>query len=238
MLLVLPRQHFVVAVLANGTYLRGGFDVDGLARATTTALLGTQIAPDDPPTVPLSAAALDAVTGQYTYKTTTGSSGTMLIARSGNGMYEWDDSKPTATGIFPASETKFFSKDRNTVLSFFKSASDEITGYKLTGPSRSAEGNRISPIVDSTVDPDTFEVLAGQYEFSPEFVMTLAKRGSHLCMSIPPSPEVEIIPTSALSFFVLGTNALVRFQRDDTDHIAFAFARNGGGPEGRAKRKL
>jgi hypothetical protein len=62
------------------------------------------------------------------------------------------------------------------------------------------------------VDPASYELLAGSYQFSPGAVMALIKRGSHLCMSLPPSPEVELFPTSPLSFFVLGVNATVRFE--------------------------
>ena len=236
MLNILPRQRLTVVTLTNGSYIRGGFDVRDLGHQTVAKLLGRQLAPNDPPTVSLPSSKLDEVTGQYFFPTTvSGTKGTMLIFRRDDKLFEWDSSQTNAQEIFATSDAEFFWRDSGALISFFRDSANKIESYTYHSAYRATRGERFSPAIDSSVDPASYELLAGSYQFKAGLTMTVTKRGSHLCLNVPPSPDVESFPTSPLSFFVLGADASVRFELGDSGKPIAAFARMGKGREGQAK---
>jgi CubicO group peptidase (beta-lactamase class C family) len=237
MLNILPKQRLTVITLTNGTYFRGGFDVRDLGHKTVARILDGQVAPIDPPTVSMPSSKLDQVTGQYFFPTTvSGAKGTMLIFRGGDKLFEWDSSQTDAQEIFATSDAEFFWKDSGASIMFSRDSTDKIQSYTYRSAYRTTKGERFSPAIDSSVDPASYELLAGSYQFKAGLTMTLTKRGPHLCLKVPPSPDVEIFPTSPLSYFILGADASLRFELGDAGKPIAAFARMGSGREGRAKR--
>jgi hypothetical protein len=161
----------------------------------------------------------------------------MLLFRTGDKLFEWDSSHSGAREIFATSETEYFWKDSGASLAFFKDSNGKVQSYDYRSDFCTTSGERISATIDASVDPASYESLVGASQLAPKLLMTITKRGSHLCVNVPPSPEVEIFPTSPLSFFVLGANASIRFQQGDNTGIAnVAFLRMGNGRENRSER--
>ena len=61
--------------------------------------------------------------------------------------------------------------------------------------------------------------------------LSIQDKSSRYFPSFPQGDEITLPQ-------LLSANGSLRFEKDDSSHVIYAFARMGAGPEGRAKRRL
>ncbi len=75
-----------------------------------------------------------------------------------------------------------------------------------------------SPVhVEVEIDPEIFDQYVGDYQLSPELVLTITREGSRFFGQATNQPRIEIFASSEVSFFLKAIEATMTFGRDDPD---------------------
>ncbi|MCM3904959.1 MAG: serine hydrolase [Pyrinomonadaceae bacterium] len=78
------------------------------------------------------------------------------------------------------------------------------------------------------VDPNTYDVYAGEYEVSPTFTVKVYKEGVKLMTQATGQPAFELFPEGENEFFLKVVNAKVTFTRDDKGAVTGLVIHQGG----------
>ena len=69
------------------------------------------------------------------------------------------------------------------------------------------------------VDPHLFDAYAGTYELSPDYRITVTRKGDCLFVQAPGQPETELFPTAPGAFFIKGIDTRISFTKDARGQI-------------------
>lgn len=84
------------------------------------------------------------------------------------------------------------------------------------------------------VDPKVYDQYIGEYQFAPNFVITVVKEGDKLIGQATGQPKFELAPESETQFFVKEVNAQVSFVKDEKGLVtALILNQNGQKIEGK-----
>ena len=64
------------------------------------------------------------------------------------------------------------------------------------------------------VDPKVFDSYVGQYQLTPNFVMTITRDGTQLFVQATGQPRLEIFPESDRDYFLKVVDAQITFETD------------------------
>lgn len=68
-------------------------------------------------------------------------------------------------------------------------------------------------------DPEIFDVYVGQYEITPDFILTISRQGEHFFVQATKQPKFEIFPESKQKFFLTQVQAQIEFLKDHTGQV-------------------
>ncbi len=82
----------------------------------------------------------------------------------------------------------------------------------------------------SSFDPADFDEFVGRYSLdeSPSFVLTVTRDGSRFITQGSGQPEIDVIPTSPMTFSVVGVDAALTFPRNDDSRVDSLTLHQGG----------
>lgn len=92
------------------------------------------------------------------------------------------------------------------------------------------EGSDVVAVAESVFDIDAFEAHVGRYalDVMPGFVLTLARDGDRATVQGTGQPAVELEPTSATTFELVGVDAALTLHPDEDGHVATLTLHQGG----------
>jgi hypothetical protein len=110
------------------------------------------------------------------------------------------------TAHFDNSERNKYNPDPAKAVRWGDPTYDEMMigwmGYTVDAP---------RPKVAIRVDPAIYDRYAGQYSFSPKFMVTITRSGDKLLAQAPGLPPVELMPESETRFFIKALDAELSF---------------------------
>ena len=68
-------------------------------------------------------------------------------------------------------------------------------------------------------DPQIFDAYVGQYEITPDFILTISRQGEHFFVQATKQPKFEIFPESKQKFFLTQIQAQIEFLKDHTGQV-------------------
>jgi CubicO group peptidase (beta-lactamase class C family) len=84
------------------------------------------------------------------------------------------------------------------------------------------------------VDPKLFDAYVGQYQLSPNFILTVTREEDRLFVQATGQPKFQIFPESALEFFLKVVDAQITFETDSTGRaVSLVLHQNGRNVPGR-----
>lgn len=87
-----------------------------------------------------------------------------------------------------------------------------------TGATR-AIASLTSERTEATVDPKIYESYAGDYELTPNFILTITSEGGKLMAQASGQPKNELFPTSETEFFLKVVNAQITFVKNEQGQV-------------------
>ena len=87
------------------------------------------------------------------------------------------------------------------------------------------------------VSTDLFDLYVGEYELTPEFVITVTREGDRFFLQATDQPRFEIFAESETDFFLTVVEAVVTFGRDEDDGPVTHLILHQGGLDQRAERR-
>lgn len=156
-----------------------------------------------------------------------------IISRKGNVL---TSSVGSSSGeILPESETNFFGRKSGTEYTFVRRADHEVS--HLIFHSNIGVLATLTKISDSKeppaieLDPRTFHIYVGRYEFAPDDYVTISDVGGKLIAQWPGS-SAEMIPLSETNFFLPKFKAELTFVKNDKSEVTkLILHENGLNPE-------
>ena len=94
------------------------------------------------------------------------------------------------------------------------------TALGLLGAAPSVSPSVPSPETIVEVDPQTYDAYVGQYELSPEVIITITREDGRLLVQATGQPEIEIYPESETEYFAKVADVHITFVKDVTGEIA------------------
>jgi len=143
--------------------------------------------------------------------------------------------------ILAASGTRFFYP--NSLTWFDLVVKDgKVTGMEMhqggadKGEFAEKVADDIPEQATAHIDPAMFDAYVGDYELTPEFILTVYREGDRFWVQATGQPAFELFPESATAFFLKAVDARIEFHKDDggavTELVLFQ-----GGQEMPAPRK-
>lgn len=68
-------------------------------------------------------------------------------------------------------------------------------------------------------DPQIFDAYVGQYEITPDFILTISRQEEHFFVQATKQPKFEIFPESKQKFFLTQVQAQIEFLKDHTGQV-------------------
>jgi hypothetical protein len=223
--LTLPEDGIFAAILTNGAI--EGRNPEALAVKIAWLTLG--LPEPERKTVTVAAKDLDEVAGVYVDE----GKNEYYFSRSGAKLFA-QRKGGAKNELLPASPTQFFLKDNPAVYTFLKAGGGPVTGLRIKsrlGPVQVfARTDRPLPAERQAVkiDPKLYDRLAGDYELSPGFVITVLRRGDKLISQATGQPEAELFPESESRFFLKVVDAQVDFTIDADGRVTGLVLHQGG----------
>src|SRR5262249_11508 len=88
--------------------------------------------------------------------------------------------------------------------------------------------NRPKERAVATIDPRILDRYAGQYQFAPNYALTLTREGDKLMGQAPGQPKVQFFPESETKFFLKVIDADLTFVKNEKGEVTEAiFNMNG-----------
>ncbi len=136
--------------------------------------------------------------------------------------------------LHAASSLEFFFTDRPPRVLFVRDSKGGVSGLRIQdriGPAQVfTRTSKPFPAAKKAVpvDPAVFDLLLGDYELAPGFVITVLKRGDKLISQATAQPEVELLPSSETKFFLNEAEAEVEFIKDASGKVTGLTLDQGG----------
>lgn len=64
------------------------------------------------------------------------------------------------------------------------------------------------------VEPKVLDSYVGQYELTPQFIITVSRENNQLFAQASGQPKVELLPESEKDYFIKEANAYISFEKD------------------------
>lgn len=139
--------------------------------------------------------------------------GRLYAQATGQGAFE----------IFPFSETKFFAKAIDIKMEFMgegeKASKLILKQSGIEFISERMEENEEKPLEPVEIDTEIYSELAGEYEISPEVIITITTENNKLYAQITGQERYEIFPLSEIEYFYKEVDAKIHFERDEEGNI-------------------
>jgi len=220
-----PEDGLFIAVLTNSAIAARAPE----PRAVRIAWLALGLTEPERKTVSVPADALEKLAGVYADERKgeydfSREGGTLFAQRQGGSKNE----------LYPASPTEFFLKNNPARFVFSVSAEGRVTGLRILsriGPAQVfVRTDRPLPVERRAIalDPKLYDRLAGDYELTPGFVITLVRRGDRLFSQATGQPEVELFPESETRFFLKVVDAQIDFTVDAAGRVTGLVLHQGG----------
>jgi CubicO group peptidase (beta-lactamase class C family) len=81
------------------------------------------------------------------------------------------------------------------------------------------------------VDPKTFDAYIGEYELSPDLIITISRDADKFYLQATGQPRAEIFPESEAEFFLKAVEAQLTFVKDATGKVTQLILHQGGDQE-------
>lgn len=117
------------------------------------------------------------------------------------------------------------------VLSNSNVGADDI-GYHLLDPARPLAGARVAVDVDHSV----LAAYVGEYELTPEFVLTIRRSDAGLTVQATGQSEFPLFAESETTFFLRVVDAQLEFERDDSGAVVAVILHQGGASQRAVRR--
>jgi hypothetical protein len=78
------------------------------------------------------------------------------------------------------------------------------------------------------LDPKIFDAYVGQYELTPDFLLTFSREGDRFFTQATGQPKVELFAESETKFFLKVVDAQITFVKDNTGRVTHLILRQGG----------
>jgi len=220
-----PEDGLFLSILTNSA-------IEGRApepRAVKIAWLALGLGEPERKAVALAAGELDAVAGVYMNERKQ----EYYFSREGRKLFAQRQGG-SKNELYPASPSEFFLKDNPARFAFTKDASGRVTALRIQsriGPAQlfvKTEKPLPSPRKVAGVDPKAYDLLAGEYELTPGFTITILRRGDKLISQATGQPEVELFPESETRYFLKVVDAQVDFVKDASGRVTGLLLHQGG----------
>lgn len=220
-----PEDGLFLSILTNSA-------IEGRApepRAVKIARLALGLGEPERKAVALAAPELDAVAGVYMNERKQ----EYYFSREGQKLFAQRQGG-SKNELYPASPSEFFLKDNPARFAFTKDASGRVTALRIQpriGPAQlfmKTEKPLPSPRKVTAVDPKVYDLLAGEYELTPGFTITILRRGDKLISQATGQPEVELFPESETRYFLKVVDAQVDFVKDASGRVTGLLLHQGG----------
>jgi CubicO group peptidase (beta-lactamase class C family) len=83
-------------------------------------------------------------------------------------------------------------------------------------------------VTEVKVDPKIFDTYAGQYQLTPDFILTISNDAGHLMAQATGQPKFELFPESETKFFLKVVDAKVTFVKDVSGKVSHLILHQGG----------
>ncbi len=201
-----PAMQTVAVILCNTDGPKVGPDY--LGRRLLALAAGSPIV--EPTGIAVTPAKLVRLAGAYQhdgFRRTIAFEQGRLTSQAGGG---------TAYELIPTSELTFQLKGSDTLLRF-EVAGDQVVGVRrqvVGGPEEElAKKVMVEAPVAVTVDPASFDALAGTYQLAPTFELKVWRDGARFFTQATGQSAAEIFPESATRYFLKVVDAQLEFQK-------------------------
>lgn len=137
--------------------------------------------------------------------------------------------------LFASSETEFFLKVVEAKIRFEKDGAGKVTGLtleqggsKMKAPLRGRQAARPEVRTEVKLNLETLRRYVGEYELSPEFIITMSLDGEQLMTQASGQPQFPIFASSEREFFLKVVEAKVTFETDPAGKVTGLTLEQGG----------
>ena len=172
----------------------------------------------------------DEYTGFYEYP-----GGALLeVTREGNSLMAKLADQPVYE-IFPQTDTKFFWKEVDAQIEFFRDEYGIVTHGIHTQYGQTVKAPRVEPDIAIEVDPAIYDRYTGEYELGP-VVITITREGDQIFAQVTGQPAFEIFPKSETEYFLKVVKAYITFVADDSGKVTHLELEQGGAKQKALRR--
>ena len=143
----------------------------------------------------------------------------LTISKENNSLFAQATGQPKVE-IFPESESNFFYKMVDAQITFVKNDAGKVVQLILHQNGRDIPGKKISDSVPQErhavkVDPKIYDAYVGQYELTPNLILTITKENDRLYAQATGQGKAEIFPESPVDFYYTTVDAQITFIKND-----------------------
>jgi CubicO group peptidase (beta-lactamase class C family) len=218
-----PEQKVTVVVLSNAMPPPPGTTPDAILLIAAQALLGPEMAAHAPKVDPtIMPKIYSDYVGHYDYKSgiqeITLEDGHIFAQLTGQNKFELFPSGPDAFFFKVVAASMVFQRDKmGTVIAVIHSQN----GLTFTA-------SKLSETDVPVLSVKTLDAIVGQYQYGPEAVLTVTRRGNQLYAQLTGQADFPIFPKSDHEFFWTVTSASVEFIRGKDGKITGAIHHQNG----------
>ena len=203
----IPQEKVYVALLTNSE--------DGMAAPSTVASQAAAVAIGKPfpdfKAIPITRAALDAVTGTYKIDEST----TRVLRREGDRLV-MQRSGSAPVGLLPYATDSFFIPESIVSLTFGRDAKgrvDRVTLHDQVADVVNQRTGEAPPVrIPVKLSSSVLDKFVGRYEVAPGFVLELTREGDKMFSQSTGAPKYRAMPVSQSTFYVKEYDAELRFE--------------------------
>ena len=195
-----------IVVLSNALPNLPNLNPGGMAMQLAELYLYENMNPQESmTTVDVDADVLDDYVGRYDYQ-----SAVLTVRRQDDQLLAQLTGQPEFK-IFPQSDKKFYWKIVDAQIEFVRNEKGEVTHGLHTQNGATLKVARLEDVQTVEVDETTLATYVGDYEITPEVIMSITQKGDQLYAQVTGQPVLEIHPSAENVFFYKVVNAKVTF---------------------------
>ncbi|MCE0523882.1 MAG: serine hydrolase [Methylacidiphilales bacterium] len=218
-----PEQKVTVAVLGNAMPASPGKSPEEILPIAARAFLGPEMAAHAPKIDPtIDPKIYSDYVGRYDYKSgiqeITTENGHLYAQLTGQNKFELFPSGPDAFFFKVVDAGMVFNRDKNGLVT---SITHNQNGFTFVAPKLSDKD--VITLPDATLD-----AIVGQYQYGPQVVLTVTRRGNQLFAQLTGQSEFPIFPKSDHEFYWKVVPASVEFVRGADGKVTGAIHHQNG----------
>jgi len=219
----LPGEKVTVVALSNSMPAVRGTSPEQIVPVAARAFLEPDMAAAAPKIDPtVNPATYPDYVGRYDYKSgiqeVTVENGHIFAQLTGQNRFE----------IFPSGPDTFFFKVAAASMAFQRDKTGAVTGVIHTQNGTSFLAPKLSAADAPVVSTAALDAIVGQYQYGPQAVLTVTRRGDQLFAQLTGQPEFPIFPKSDHEFYWKIVPASVEFVRGADGKISGAIHHQNG----------